>query len=398
LIVKEYTMNRRIKIFDTTLRDGEQVPGAKLNAGEKIMIARQLVRLGVDVIEAGFPASSPGDFNAVKLIAQQVKGPVITALARTVKADIDAVWESVKYSERPRIHMVLGTSDIHVKRKLTTNREKCMEMGVEAVRYARSLTNDVEYSTEDATRSNFDYLCRVMEAVIKAGATTVNIPDTVGYAVPDEFGALIRRVRERVPATDRVTMSVHCHNDLGLATINTIAAIENGVDQVEVTVNGIGERAGNAALEEVVMILNTRKSRYRVTTGIDIREIIRTSRMVSEIMNVVVQPNKAIVGANAFAHSSGIHQDGVLKARSSYEIISPEAVGAQESQIVLTARSGKHAVKYRMQKLGYRFSDEVFRMVHKQFLAVADSKKEVLDEDLVQIAEKAVEQSGAVIR
>jgi 2-isopropylmalate synthase len=380
-------MSKFIMIFDTTLRDGEQVPGAKLNAEQKLEIARQLVRLNVDVIEAGFPASSPGDLEAVKRIAREIKGPVITGLARTIQKDIDALWEAIRFAERPRIHMVLGTSDIHVDKKLRKNREQCLEMGVEAVKYAKKFTEDVEYSTEDASRSDPDYLCRVIEAVIKAGATVVNIPDTVGYAVPAQFGGLIRQIRERVPATDRVTLSVHCHNDLGLATINTLTAIENGATQVEVTVNGIGERAGNTSLEEVVMALYTRKDYFDAETRIRTQEIYATSQLVSRLMNIPVQPNKAIVGANAFAHSSGIHQDGILKDRKTYEIIPPEVVGAPAHKIILTARSGRHALRFRMRELGYVFTDEVFEKVHEKFLEVADLKKEVVDEDLRRIAQ-----------
>jgi 2-isopropylmalate synthase len=381
-------MSKYIQIFDTTLRDGEQVPGAKLNAEQKLEIARQLVKLNVDVIEAGFPASSPGDLEAVKQIAREIKGPIVTGLARTVQKDIDALWEALQPAERPRIHMVLGTSDIHVDKKLRKNKDQCLEMGVEAVKYARKFTEDVEYSTEDASRSDFDYLCRVVEAVIKAGATVVNIPDTVGYAVPAQFGQLVRRLRERVPVTDRVTVSVHCHNDLGLATINTLTAIENGATQVEVTVNGIGERAGNTSLEEVIMALYTRKDYFNAETHINTREIYTTSQLVSRLMNIPVQPNKAIVGANAFAHSSGIHQDGILKDRSTYEIIPPEVVGITSHKIVLTARSGRHAVRFRMKELGYTFTDEVFEKIHQTFLEVADAKKEITDEDLKGLAER----------
>ncbi|MBN1799229.1 MAG: 2-isopropylmalate synthase [Spirochaetales bacterium] len=378
-------MNKRIIIFDTTLRDGEQVPGAKLDCRQKLIIARQLVRLGVDVIEAGFPASSPGDREAVTRIAKEIKGPIITGLARAVKSDIDALWQAVRHAKRPRIHIVLGASDIHVHEKLNINRDQCLKMGVEAVRYAKSLTYDVEYSTEDASRSDFDYLCRVIETVIKAGATVINIPDTVGYAIPDEFGRLIRRIRKRVPAAAKVGLSVHCHNDLGLATINTLTAVKNGVDQVEVTVNGIGERAGNAALEEVAAILNTRTDYYKSCTNINLREITPTSRLVSRLMNIPVQPNKAIVGGNAFCHSSGIHQDGILKSRANYEIIAPEAVGVQRHSFVLTARSGKHAVRHRLQELGFELPEQQFRDLHRRFLQLADERKQVSDDDLLML-------------
>src|SRR3990172_5379765 len=339
-------MPGRIIIFDTTLRDGEQVPGAKLNAVQKLEIANQLERLGVDVIEAGFPASSPGDFEAVRGIAQKVRKPIITALARTVKEDIDAVWGAIREAAHPRIHIVLGASDIHVERKLRTDRDKALTMGVEAVRYAKTLTPEIEYSTEDASRSDLDYLCRVIEAVIEAGATVVNIPDTVGYAVPAQFGNLIKELRMRVPSIDRVILSVHCHNDLGLATSNTLAAIANGAQQVEVTINGIGERAGNTSLEEVVMAIKTRQDYFGATTAIDTTAIYKTSRLVSRLMGIPVQPNKAIVGSNAFAHSSGIHQDGILKDRTTYEIIRPEDVGVARHHLVLTARSGRHALQH----------------------------------------------------
>jgi 2-isopropylmalate synthase len=381
-------MSKNITIFDTTLRDGEQVPGAKLGCKEKLVIAQQLIRLGVDVIEAGFPASSPGDREAVTQIAKNVKGAIITGLARAVKSDIDALWQAVRHAERPRIHIVLGASDIHVNQKLRINRDQCLEMGVEAVKYAKRFTQDVEYSTEDASRSDFAYLCRVIEAVIQAGATVVNIPDTVGYAIPEEFGALIRRIREKVPATDKISLSVHCHNDLGLATINTLAAVKNGVDQIEVTVNGIGERAGNAALEEVVAILSTREDYYRCSTNIQLQEITPTSRLVSRLMNIPVQPNKAIVGGNAFSHSSGIHQDGILKNRSNYEIIAPELVGASPHSFVLTARSGKHAVRHRLRELGFELPEQEFKELHKKFLRMADKQKQVSDEDLLQLVKR----------
>lgn len=380
-------MPRRIIIFDTTLRDGEQVPGAKLNAEQKLEIASQLERLGVDVIEAGFPASSPGDFEAVRRIAQKVRKPIITALARTVKEDIDAVWGAIREAAHPRIHIVLGASDIHVEKKLHTDREKALAMGVEAVRYAKTLTPEIEYSTEDASRSDFDYLCRIIEAVIGAGATVVNIPDTVGYAVPEQFGQLMKELRRRVPVIDRVLLSVHCHNDLGMASSNSLAAIVNGAQQVEVTINGIGERAGNTSLEEVVMAIKTRQDYFDATTGVDNTAIYKTSRLVSRLMGIPVQPNKAIVGANAFAHSSGIHQDGILKDRSTYEIIRPEDVGVAQHHFVLTARSGRHALKHRLEEMGYQLSPEVFENVHKRFLAVADRKKEISDEDLESIVD-----------
>lgn len=356
-----------------------------MNRDEKLEIAFQLARLGVDVIEAGFAASSPGDFAAVKTIAENVKGPVITALARAVKADIEAVAEAVKPAERPRIHMVLGTSDTHLEHKFRKSRDEIMEMGVEAVKFARNLCDDIEYSTEDASRSDFDYLCRTLEAVIKAGATVVNIPDTVGYAIPEQWADLICRIRERVPNIHKARLSVHCHNDLGMATANSLAAIKAGAEQVECTINGVGERAGNASLEEIVVALAMRKDFFQAYTGINLKEIYRTSLLVRERMNMPVQRNKAIVGANAFAHSSGIHQDGVLKHRLNYEIIQPEDVGVEKSDIVLTARSGRHALRHRLEKLGYLFDDAhrtEFERIYARFLSVADRKKEVTEDDL----------------
>ncbi|MCD6319691.1 MAG: 2-isopropylmalate synthase [Candidatus Desulfofervidaceae bacterium] len=380
-------MARKILVFDTTLRDGEQVPGAKLNIEQKLIVAKQLERLGVDVIEAGFPASSPGDAKAVKLVAQKVRQPIIAGLARSLQKDIDILWNSIKDAERPRIHVFLAASDIHIEKKLRMDRERALEMAVEAVKYAKKYCSEIEFSPEDATRADFDYLCRVVEETIKAGATVVNIPDTVGYAIPEEFGELIRRLRERVPATDNIILSVHCHNDLGLATANSIAAIRNGANQIECTINGIGERAGNAALEEVVMILKTRSHHFNVETGIVTPEIISTSRLVSRMMNLPIQPNKAIVGANAFAHSSGIHQDGILKDRRTYEIIRPEDVGAQEHLLVLTARSGRKAVKQKLIELGYELPNDMFEQIYRRFLAVADRKKEITAEDLKSIVE-----------
>lgn len=384
---KDKIMSRRIYVFDTTLRDGEQVPGAKLNKKQKIEIATQLAKLGVDVIEAGFPCSSPEDLQAIKAISEQVKGPVIAGLARAVQEDIDIAWEAVRNAERPRIHVFLGSSDIHLQKKLRQDRESALQRAVDAVRYAKSYCNDVEYSTEDASRTDFDYLCRVVDAVIQAGATVVNIPDTVGYATPDEFGERIRRLRERVPALASVILSVHCHNDLGLAVANTLTAVQNGADQVECTINGVGERAGNASLEEIVMALRTRKSVYNAYTEIRTEEIYRTSRMVSRLMNVPVQPNKAIVGANAFAHSSGIHQDGILKDRSTYEIIKPEDVGIRQHKIVLTARSGRAALRHRLSELGYSLDPDQFERVYNRFLNVADRKKEIGSQDLSTIVE-----------
>lgn len=380
-------MDRKIHIFDTTLRDGEQVPGAKLNKRQKIEIAEQLARLGVDVIEGGFPCSSPEDLKAVKAISEQVKGPIIAGLARAVQEDIDLAWEAVRNAERPRIHVFLGSSDIHLQKKLRRDRETALQMAVDAVRYAKRYCEDVEYSTEDASRTDFEYLCRVVDAAIAAGATVINIPDTVGYAIPDEFGSLIKRLKESVPALDRVILSVHCHNDLGLAVANSLAAVRNGADQVECTINGVGERAGNASLEEIVMILRTRPAHYSARTDIVTQEIFRTSRMVSRIMNIPVQPNKAIVGSNAFAHSSGIHQDGILKDRTTYEIIRPEDLGIREHKIVLTARSGRAALRHRLTSLGYDLAPPLFERVYQRFLNVADRKKEISSKDLASIVE-----------
>jgi len=384
---KEKKMSRKIHIFDTTLRDGEQVPGAKLNKRQKIEIAQQLAKLNVDVIEGGFPCSSPDDLQAVRAISQQVKGPVIAALARAVKEDIDIAWEAVREAEQPRIHVFLGSSDIHIKKKLRRDRDSALVMAVEAVKYAKSLCHDIEFSTEDGSRTDFDFLCRIIEATIRAGATVINVPDTVGYAVPEEFGDLIRRIRETVPSIDRVRLSIHCHDDLGLGVANSMAAIRNGADQVECTINGIGERAGNASLEEIVMVLKTRFASYQATTAIDTTEIYRTSRMVSRLMNIPVQPNKAIVGSNAFAHSSGVHQDGVLKDRTTYEIMIPEDVGIKQHSIVLTARSGRAALKHRLGELGFSLQPEIFERVYNRFIDVADRKKEITSQDLQSIVE-----------
>jgi len=375
-------MDQKVYIFDTTLRDGEQSPGASLTGAEKLEIARQLARMNVDVIEAGFPSSSPGDFEAVREIARNVKGPVITALARAVKADIDAVWEAVREAEKHRIHIVLGSSDIHAKHKFGRSRGELLEMGVEAVRYAKSLCPEVEYSTEDASRSDKDYLCQVVEAVIDAGATVVNIPDTVGWAMPAQWGRLISYIRRNVRNIDKAILSVHCHNDMGLATANSLASVKAGAQQVECTVNAIGERAGNASLEEVVMALKARKDYFGASCGVVTSELSRTSRLVSRMTGLAVARNKAVVGANAFAHSSGIHQDGVLKNRDNYEIFRPEDVGAAGTEIVLTARSGRHAVRHRLEELGYNVSKQDLEKLHERFLALADAKKQVFDDDL----------------
>jgi 2-isopropylmalate synthase len=382
-------MENRIYIFDTTLRDGEQSPGASLNVEEKVEIARQLERLGVDIIEAGFPISSPGDFEAVRRVAALVRNATVCALTRAVRKDIDVAWDAVKGAKRPRIHTGLGVSENHLQHKLRKTRDEALEMGVAAVAYARSLgCEDIEYFTEDAGRADPEYLYRVVEAVIAAGATVINVPDTTGYTTPDEYGALIRGILEHVPNADKAIISAHCHNDLGMATANSLAAVRNGARQVECTINGIGERAGNTSLEEVVMALHTRKEAFGgAHTGVVTTEIYKTSRLITNLTGILVQPNKAIVGANAFAHSSGIHQDGVLKERTTYEIIDPKDVGIPDSKIILSPRSGRHGVKHRLESLGYTYADEeTFERVYQRFLEVADRKKLVYDEDLDAIA------------
>lgn len=386
-------MSRKIHIFDTTLRDGEQVPGAKLNKRQKLEIAHQLAKLGVDIIEGGFPCSSPGDLAAVQAIAREVRGPVIAALARAVQTDIDAAWEAVREAERPRIHVFLGSSDIHLQKKLRRDRGMALQMAVNAVRHAKVFCQDVEFSTEDGSRTDFEFLCRIIDATIKAGATVINVPDTVGYAVPEEYGDLIHRLRENVPALDAITLSVHCHNDLGLAVANSLTAIKNGATQVECTVNGIGERAGNASLEEIVMVLKTRFAN-EVHTGINTKEIYRTSRMVSRLMNIPVQPNKAIVGGNAFTHSSGVHQDGVLKDRNTYEIMKPEDLGISQRGIILTARSGRSGLMWALDDLGFSVDkdSEVFERIYNRFISIADQKTEVAPEDVRLIAEIEIHQ------
>jgi 2-isopropylmalate synthase len=373
---------RKVDIFDTTLRDGEQSPGCSLNGAEKLEIAHQLARLGVDVIEAGFAASSPGDFAAVKMIAEQVRGPVITALARGVRSDIEAVAEAVKPAARSRIHIVVSASNIHLESKLRKSKDEVLQMGIDSVRLARNLCGDVEYSTEDASRADLDYLCRTLEAVINAGATVVNIPDTVGYAVPGEWFEAFYAIMQRVPNIDKATVSVHCHNDLGMAVANSLEAIRAGVGQVEGCFNGVGERAGNASLEEIIMALHMRPDYYNARTNITLKELYRTCHLIANRMGMPIPRNKAIVGANAFAHSSGIHQDGVLKDRKNYEIISPELIGLQTSDIILTARSGRAALRYRLEALGYQLTQEELNAVYQRFLTVADRKKEVFDEDL----------------
>jgi len=378
-------MDERVYIFDTTLRDGEQSPGASLNPDQKFQIACQLARLGVDVIEAGFPLSSPGDFEAVRRIARQVQGPMITALARAARPDIDAVWQAVRDAERNQIHMVLSVSDIHIERKLRSNRRDVLTRGTQAVAYARSLCDQVEYSPEDAGRADPEYLYETLESVIDAGATVVNIPDTTGYTLPNEFGALIASIRANVRNIDRALISVHCHNDLGLSTANSVAAVLNGARRVECTINGIGERAGNASLEEVVMILRTREKSLGLRTNIDTTRLADVSALVAQETGIPVQPNKAVVGANAFAHASGIHQDGVLKDKLNYEIMRPEEVGMGESRIVLSPRSGRHAFQFRLAELGFHLPEAAFARAWEQFLDLADRKKDILDRDLEEI-------------
>jgi 2-isopropylmalate synthase len=378
-------MDDRVYIFDTTLRDGEQSPGASLNADQKLGIAYQLARLGVDVIEAGFPLSSPGDFESVQRIAREVEGPVITALARAARPDIDAVWQAVQDAPRNQIHMVLSVSDIHIERKLRSNRKDVLNRGTQAVAYARSLCDQVEYSPEDAGRADPEYLYETLEAVIDAGATVVNIPDTTGYTLPNEFGVLIASIRANVRNIDRALISVHCHNDLGLSTANSVAAVLSGARRVECTINGIGERAGNASLEEVVMILRTREKSLGLRTSVDTTRLADVSALVAQQTGIPVQPNKAVVGANAFAHASGIHQDGVLKDKLNYEIMRPEEVGMGESRIVLSPRSGRHAFQFRLAELGYHLPEAAFARAWEQFLDLADRKKDILDRDLEAI-------------
>jgi len=383
------TKNNRVIFFDTTLRDGEQSPGASLNTAEKVQIANQLAKLGVDVIEAGFPASSPGDFEAVKVIAQKVPGPIIAGLCRAHQKDIDACWGAVKYAKKPRIHLFIATSDIHIEKKLQKTREDVLQMAINGVKYAKSLCKDVEFSAEDAVRSNFDYLCKVIESVIDAGATTVNIPDTVGYAMPQEYGTMIKNLIERVKNINKAIVSVHCHNDLGLAVANSLAALSNGARQVECTINGIGERAGNAALEEIVMSLKTRKPFFNLKYGINTREIARTSKLVSTLTGITVQPNKAIVGENAFAHEAGIHQDGMLKEPLTYEIMNPEDVGVNANALVLGKHSGRHALAKRLKDMGYTtLKHGELETIFAKFKVLADKKKYVFDDDISALVEE----------
>lgn len=372
----------KIDIFDTTLRDGEQSAGINLNTAEKLEIARQLEKLGVTIIEAGFPASSPGDFEAVQKIANTVKDSTVTGLARTIKSDIDTTWEALKDAEQPHIHTFLATSPIHMEYKLKKTPDQVVDLAVDAVKYARKKFPLVQWSAEDAFRSDREFLVRIINEVIKAGATTINIPDTVGYATPEEYGALFKYLTENVTGIEKVNLSAHCHNDLGMATANTIAAIENGANQVEATINGLGERAGNVALEEVAVALHVRKDFYNLETGLKLNEIKRTSQLVSQLTGVMIQQNKAVVGKNAFAHESGIHQDGMLKNPETYEIITPELIGEQEIPLALGKHSGRHAFKDRAIKMGFELSEEKIDEAFKAFKKLADKKKEITEDDL----------------
>jgi 2-isopropylmalate synthase len=377
----------RVVIFDTTLRDGEQAPGFSMNLEQKIRMARQLAALNVDVLEAGFPIASPGDFEAVKAVAAGIRGPVIAGLARANGADIEACADALAAAPRRRIHTFIATSDLHIERKLRSTRERVFEAAVEAVRRARHHTDDIEFSAEDAARTDRAFLCRIVEAVIDAGATTVNIPDTVGYSIPSEFGDLIAHLKRNVPNVDRATISVHCHNDLGLAVANSLAGVQNGARQIECTINGIGERAGNASLEEVVMALSTRKDVFGGATRINAPELFPSSRLLCALTGIEVQPNKAIVGANAFAHEAGIHQDGMLKDRATYEILTPASVGWVGTSLVMGKHSGRHALRERLKALGYDFDGEVLNAAFARFKALADKRKEIGDEDLRRLAE-----------
>ncbi|MCB0706148.1 MAG: 2-isopropylmalate synthase [Saprospiraceae bacterium] len=380
-------MGNRIQIFDTTLRDGEQVPGCKLNMEQKVEIAIALEDLGVDVIEAGFPISSPGDFHAVEAVCRAVTNPTVCALSRAVQKDIEVAGQAIRYAKRGRIHTGIGTSDSHIYQKLKTTPERILEQAVWAVKLARNYTDDIEFYAEDAGRTDNAFLARVIEAVIAAGATVVNIPDTTGYCLPEDYGRKIKYLVDHVKGIECATISTHCHNDLGLATANSIAGILNGAGQIECTINGIGERAGNTSLEEVVMIMRQHPD-LGLLTEINTPLLCSMSSLVSQMMGMPVQPNKAIVGSNAFAHSSGIHQDGVIKSRETYEIIDPKEVGAHESKIVLTARSGRAALKFRANRLGYQMDQELLNLIYTDFLNVADQKKEVFDTDIHVLMEK----------
>ncbi len=378
--------NGKVQIFDTTLRDGEQVPGCKLNKEQKLIIAKRLDELGVDVIEAGFPISSPGDFEAVEAISKIVKNATVCGLTRAVEKDIEVAAQALKHAKKPRIHTGIGTSDSHIKHKFNASREEIIERAIKAVSFAKTFVDDVEFYAEDAGRTDNDFLAQICSEVIKAGATVLNIPDTTGYCLPEEYGAKIKYLTENVIGIDRAILSCHCHNDLGLATANSIAGVINGARQIECTINGIGERAGNTALEEVVMILR-QHPKLGLDTNINAKLLNEMSQLVSESMGMFVQPNKAIVGANAFAHSSGIHQDGVIKNRETYEIINPADVGVSESSIILTARSGRAALAYRAKKIGYELTKLQLDVVYNEFLKLADRQKEIINDDIHRIIE-----------
>src|SRR6202022_2673801 len=375
----------RIRVFDTTLRDGEQSPGCSMNVQEKLRLALQLERLGVDVIEAGFPIASEGDFAAVEAVAATIRQPIIAGLARACSQDIERAWQALKGAARPRIHVFLATSDIHLQHKLKLSRQQCLEQARDSVLLAKSFCQDVEFSPEDATRTDPEFLYQILEAVIEAGATTLNIPDTVGYSVPAEFGELISNIRQRVRGIEKATISAHCHNDLGLAVANTLAAVASGVRQVECTINGIGERAGNASLEEIVMALRVRPDKYAYETGVVSEQLFPTSQLLGEITGVPVQPNKAIIGRNAFAHEAGIHQDGMLKNRLTYEIMTPQSVGVPDSTPVLGKHSGRHALGLRCEQLGYTFDRRELDEIYRRFVVLADETKHVHDHHLLEL-------------
>ncbi len=389
------TERARITVFDTTLRDGEQSPGCSMHHQEKLRMAHQLDRLGVDVIEAGFPISSDGDFEAVRAIAAVIRRPIIAALARACRPDIERAWDALRDAARPRIHVFLATSDIHLQYKLRMTRDECVAQAREAVRFAKSLCDDVEFSPEDATRTEPDFLCRVLDAVVEAGATTLNIPDTVGYTMPTEFGELITTIRQRVKGIEKVTISAHCHNDLGMGVANALTAILAGARQVECTINGIGERAGNAALEEIVMAMRVRPDRYPFETGVVSEQIFAASQLLSEITTVPVQPNKAITGRNAFAHEAGIHQDGVLKNPLTYEIMTPKSVGVPDSKLVLGKHSGRHALGMRCEQLGYQFDRRALDDIYRRFVRLADKIKHVEDHHLLELIRDTHKPSGS---
>ncbi len=391
-------MTETIKIFDTTLRDGEQSPGASMNTGEKTRIAVQLENLGIDVLEAGFPAASEGDFEAVSAISGRVKNIEVAALARTAKSDIDRAWQAIQHAVKPKLHIFIATSDIHLEYKLRMTRDEVIRSAVDAITYAKTLTDNIEFSAEDGSRSDRDYLCKVFGAVIEAGARTVNLPDTVGYAVPDEFAELVKYTIAHTPNMHAAVLSVHCHNDLGMATANTLAAINAGARQAEVTINGIGERAGNTSLEEVVMAIHTRPNFYPLSSNIKTELIYPTSRLVSMITGMMVQPNKAIVGANAFAHEAGIHQDGVLKNRMTYEIMKPETIGLSKNRLILGKHSGRHALYAHLKDLGYDLSETELNKVFQLFKDLADKKKHVVDEDLEALVTEEILRTREVFK